>query len=292
MRRPTLPPIPPVALVLVAIASVQLGSSVAKSLFGRAEPWTIAWLRLLAAAVVLTLVARPRLRGRSAGEWVPVLGYGACMTGMNIAFYLAISRIPVGMAVTVEFLGPLAVAVLGSRKVTDLVWTALAATGVVLLGFTPGQLDWTGVGLAALAGAFWGGYILLAGPTGRSWDGVTGVTLASWVGAVTLAPVALGTAAATGGGALADPGIWLAGALVGLLSSVIPYGLEMVALRSIRPGLFGILMSMEPAVAAFFAFLVLREELGPVELLAMACVIVASIGSSRADRSRAGQAAS
>ena len=131
----------PVVLVIIAIASVQLGSSLAKDLYSAAAPLTVAWLRLLGAAVVLALITRPRLRARSASDWAWVVAYGLCLAGMNVTFYLAIERIPIGMAVTLEFLGPLGVSVALSRRARDLLWVGLAAVGVALLGFSPGDLD-------------------------------------------------------------------------------------------------------------------------------------------------------
>lgn len=269
--------IPPVLLVLIAITSVQVGSSVAKDLYAQVPPLTVAWMRLVAAAIILALVARPRLRGRTVSEWVWVIAYGLALAGMNVSFYLAIGRIPIGMAVTLEFLGPLAVSVALSRRVRDLAWVGLAGLGVVLLGFTPGDLDPVGVGLALLAATLWASYILLARPVGRSWTGVTGVTTAMWVGliAVTI-PVAV-----TGAWPPPAVGTWAQGLLVGLLASVIPYGLEMLALRRIQPRVFGILMSIEPAAAALFAYLLLGEQLHLIEMAAMVCVIVASVGVVR-----------
>jgi len=272
--------IPPVLLVVVSIASVQLGSSFAKDLFASAPPQAVAWLRVASAAVILLVIARPRVSGRPRGHWLVALTYGLVLSGMNVVFYLAIQRIPIGMAVTVEFLGPLSVAVAGSRRPRDFAWVGLALTGVALLGFTPGDLDPVGVALALLAGALWACYILLAGPTGRRWSGVTGVTVASCVGAVALAAPALATAASWAG----NPRVWLLGAAVGLLSSVIPYGLEMIALRTLDRGVFGILMSLEPAAAALFAFALLGEQLRPIELVAMGCVVVASVGATRSTR--------
>lgn len=283
------PRVSPVFLVIASITSVQAGAAFAKDLFALASPWVISWLRLTAAAVILTLVAPPRLRGRRAAEWRPALAYGVALSGMNIAIYLAMQRIPLGMAVTIEFLGPLGVAVAGSRRARDLIWVGLAGLGVALLGASPGTLDWVGVGFALLAGSLWACYILLAGPTGRHWEAVTGVTLGSWVGAIGLAPfvwtpIVASAAQGAGLGPLADPTLWAKGAAVGLLSSVIPYGLEMVALRTLPTGVFGILMSLEPAAAALAGLVVLGEVLRPIELLAMGCVIVASIGSTRANR--------
>ena len=276
MVRTALARIDPVALVLIAIASVQLGAAFAKDLFGTTTPTATAWLRLCFASLIFLTFARPRLRGRSARDWVIVLGYGVAVAGMNWAIYASFARIPIGVAVTVEFLGPLAVAVAGSRRPRDLVWVGLAALGVALLGLQPIEADWIGLGLALLAGALWAAYILLAGPTGRHFEGVSGVTVASLIGAVLMA----GPALAFGSPVFSPHVLWVALA-VGLLSSVIPYGLEMVALRRMRPGLFGILMSLEPAAAALFALVVLGEGLSVIECAAMACVIVASVGATR-----------
>lgn len=270
----------PVVLVIFAIASVQLGSSLAKDLYSAAAPLTVAWLRLLGAAVVLGLITRPRLRARSASDWAWVVAYGLCLAGMNVTFYLAIERIPIGMAVTLEFLGPLGVSVALSRRARDLLWVGLAAVGVALLGFSPGDLDPVGVFWALAAACLWAGYILLAGPTGRRWSGVSGVAVAFWVGLAGLTPVvwALDLFPA------AVPAVWGLGLMIGLLSSAIPYGLEMMALRRIEPRIFGILMSLEPAAAALFALALLGETLRPIEILAMACVVVASIGVVRSSR--------
>ncbi len=268
----------PVWLVLGAIVSVQVGAAFAKSLFVLTAPTAVAWLRMAVAALVFWVFARPRLRGRTWVEWRVVLGYGVALATMNWAIYQSFARIPIGLAVTIEFLGPLAVALIGSRRARDLLWVALAAIGVILLGVFPATVDWIGIGFALLAGAAWAGYIVLSGPTGRYWEGVTGVSVGSLVGAlVFLVPGVL----AGGASMWSWPVLGLAAA-VGVLSSVIPYGLEMVARRSIPAGVFGILMSLEPAVAALAALVVLGEQLSVVEIVAMACVIVASVGSTRA----------
>lgn len=276
----TRPRVPAVMLVLLAIASVQWGSSTAKGLYDLATPLNVVWLRLLGAGLALLLVARPRLTGRPAADWALVTGYGLVLATMNFTFYLAIERIPIGMAVTLEFLGPLGVALGASRRARDLLWVALAAIGVALLGVTPGDLDLVGVAFALVAGACWAAYIVLGVPVGRRWSGVTGVTVGSWVGFAALSVVVL----VAGTPLSIAPTVVGLGLLVGVLSSAIPYGLEMVALRRIPRGTFGVLMSLEPAAAAFFALLLLGEQLRPVEVVAMACVIVASIGATRGSR--------
>ena len=270
----------PVVLVLVGIASVQFGAGIAKTLFDEADPTTIVWLRLVTSALVLALVARPRLRRRSRADWTVMVGFGLSLAVMNWAIYQSFQRIPIGLAVTLEFIGPLTLAVFGSRRVRDLLWAGLAGLGVLLLGFEPGQLDPAGVAFALLAGAAWAAYILLSAETGRHWQGVDGLVLASAVAALLLMPFAVGT----GGSDLLDPRVLLIGAAVGLLSSVIPYSCELVALRSLRPAVFGILMSLEPAAAALAGIVVLGELLGPVQYAAVACVVLASIGATRSRR--------
>ncbi len=270
----------PVWLVLVGILSVQLGAGIAKSLFEEVSPTTIVWLRLVTSALVLAVIARPRLRGRTRADWWVVLGFGASLGLMNWAIYQSFARIPLGIAVTIEFIGPLVLAVAGSRRPRDLLWVGLAAVGVGLLGAERADLDPVGVLFALLAGAAWAAYILLSAQTGGRWEGVQGLAVASAVAAAALAPLALGGH----GGEVADARILLIGALVGLLSSVIPYSCELVALRSLRPAVFGIMMSLEPAAAALVGILVLSEFLSPVQWLAVACVIAASVGATRSGR--------
>jgi inner membrane transporter RhtA len=235
------------------------------------------WLRLVASSLILLAVARPALRGRSGRDWVVVLGFGLSLGAMNWSIYQAIARIPIGLAVTIEFVGPLALAILGSRRARDLVWVALAALGVLLLGLEPGELNVAGVVFALVAGAAWAAYILMSAQTGRHWPGLDGLALASVVASVLIAPAALGGHVDE----LDDVRILALGAAVGLLSSVIPYACELVALRSLRPAVFSILMSLEPAAAALAGLVVLGEVLSTVQLLAMACVVVASVGATR-----------
>ena len=267
----------PVGLVLVGILSVQLGAAIAKSLFGEISPTAMVWLRLVTSALVLAAIARPRLTGRSGRDWLVVLAFGASLATMNWGIYQSMARIPLGLAVTIEFIGPLTLAVLGSRRARDLVWVLLAGLGVALLGFQRTDLDLLGVLYALLAGTAWAAYILLSASTGRRWDGFDGLAVASVVAALGMTLPALLAA----GTSLWDGRILLIGALVGLLSSVIPYSCELVALRTLRPAVFGILMSLEPAAAALAAIVVLREHLAPVQWLAIACVVAASIGATR-----------
>ena len=229
---------------------------------------------------MLALVVRPRLRGRSRRDWAVVVAFGLSLGLMNWAIYQSFARIPLGVAVTIEFIGPLSLAVLGSRRARDLVWVGLAGLGVALLGLDGAAVTWAGAGFALLAGAAWAAYILLSAETGRHWQGVDGLVLASAVAALLLMPFAIGT----GGGDLLDPRVLLIGAAVGLLSSVIPYSCELVALRSLRPAVFGILMSLEPAAAALAGIVVLGELLGPAQYAAVACVVLASIGATRSRR--------
>ena len=271
----------PVWLVLVGILSVQFGAGIAKSLFDEVAPTTIVWLRLATSAIVLVLVARPRLRGRTGSDWLVVLAFGVALGTMNWAIYQAFARIPLGVAVTLEFVGPLTLAVLGSRRPRDLLWVVLAGTGVALLGLGGGgSLTTAGVLFALLAGGCWAAYILLSAQTGRRWPGLDGLALASVVATLLLTPAAVGV----GGSDLLDPRVLVLGALVGLLSSVIPYSCELIALRSLRPAVFSILMSLEPAAAALAGIVVLGEFLTVEQWVAMACVVVASVGATRSSR--------
>ncbi|GAB7004611.1 EamA family transporter [Nocardioides sp. AN3] len=270
----------PVLLVLIGIASVQFGAGLAKTLFDEVSPTTIVWLRLFTSAVVLLAVVRPSLRGRTSHDWAVVVGFGLSLATMNWAIYQAFARIPLGIAVTIEFVGPLALAVFGSHRARDLVWIGLAALGVLLLGFQRTDLTVAGVGFALLAGAAWAAYILLSAQTGRHWEGLEGLAVASGVALLMLSPLAIGLHSDD----LGSGHIWVIGAAVGVLSSVIPYSCELVALRSLPPSVFGVLMSLEPAAAALAGWLVVGETLSAVQWLALLCVVVASIGMTRSAR--------
>ncbi|MBR8743862.1 DMT family transporter [Nocardiopsis sp. MG754419] len=269
--------VPPVWMVLVGIVSVQTGAGVAKNLFDALPPAAVVWLRLLTSAVLLMLVVRPVLSARSRGDWMVVIGYGVALAAMNFFIYQAFARIPLGIAVTIEYLGPLLIAILGSRRRVDLVWAGLAGLGVASLGVEFRALDPVGVLFAVLAGAAWAGYILLSAATSQRFQGTSGLAIASMVGVVVLAPAGI----AEGGAALLDWRLLLFGLAVGVLSSVIPYTLELHALRRMPPRVFGILMSLQPAAAALVGVVLLGEMLTVWQWLAVACVIAASAGSTR-----------
>jgi inner membrane transporter RhtA len=266
-------------LVVFGICSVQLGAAIAKNVFDDAAPMTLVWLRLATSAVVLGAVVRPTLRGRTAADWRVAVAFGVVLGTMNWAIYESFARIPLGIAVTIVFLGPLGLAVAGSRRARDLIWVVLAAAGVGLLGVERGDLTVAGVAFAMLAGAGWVAYILLSAGTGRRWPGLDGLTVASVVATIGMAPFL----AAFSGHGLGDPHVVALGALVGLLSSVIPYSCEITALRTIRPSVFGILMSLEPAAAALAGIVIVHELLSAVQWLAVACVVVASVGATRGE---------
>jgi inner membrane transporter RhtA len=270
--------IPPTLLVLGAVGSVQFGAAFAKTLFDEIGPGGTVFLRVVFAAIVLVAVWRPALRGRSSADWRLLLAFGFALVALNLSYYEALNRIPLGIAVTFEFVGPLGVAVAGSRHALDLLWVALAAAGILLLSdFGTADLDRLGVALALLAGCFWAAYIVLSARVGQRFPGGQGLALAMAAGALMLAPVGAGD----GGAELIGVEVLAIGFAVAILSSVIPYTLELEALRRMPAGVFGVLMSLEPAAATLAGFLVLGEELAARELLAIGLVVAASAGAAR-----------
>ena len=266
-----------VALVVAGVITAQFGAGYAVTLFDELGPAGAAFLRLFFAALVLVAVWRPRLRGHTFGDVRLAVTFGVVLGVMNLSIYSAMDRIPLGVAVTIEFAGPMAVAVIGSRRPLDLLWVALAATGIVLLTDPGGgSLDSVGVMFALLAATMWAFYILLAERTGRVFPGGSGLAVAMVAGAVVVAPFGIGQA----GSELLKPELLAAGAAVALASSVIPYSLDLEALRRLPASLFGVLMSLEPAVAALAGLIVLGQELGAREWLAIALVVVASAGAT------------
>lgn len=308
--------LPPPALILAGIVSVQVGAGLAKQLFAVAPPVSVTALRLWSSAVFMVLPSAPALwrqrpwrgapgrgdpgvspggaegppglagrqrvhRGKVAwGSLGVATAFGLTLAVMNFAIYQSFARIPLGVAVTIEFLGPLGVAVAASRRLIDVVWVVLAGMGVVLLthGSGPGgHITVAGVAYGLLAAACWAAYILLSAATGRRFPGSSGLTIAMVVAAVAIAPVGV----VAGGATLLRPGVIVIGAGIGLLSSVIPYSLELEALRRMPPRVFGILMSLEPAVAALVGLVLLGQVLSVTEWLAIGCVMVACVGASR-----------
>ncbi|MFF7748571.1 DMT family transporter [Streptomyces sp. NPDC007971] len=267
-----------VGLVLAGGISVQFGGALAVTLMPRAGALGVVTLRLLAAAVVLLLVCRPRLRGHSRTDWGTVIVFGITMGAMNGLFYEAVARIPLGPAVTLEVLGPLTLSVLASRRAINALWAGLALAGVFLLGgggFS--DLDPTGVAFALGAGAMWAAYIVFSARTGRRFPQADGLALAMAIAALLFLPLGVVEA----GSRLLDPTTVALGSAVALLSSVLPYTLELLALRRLPASTFAILMSLEPAIAATAGFLILDQALSAAEAAAIALVIGASIGAVR-----------
>jgi inner membrane transporter RhtA len=267
--------VPSGALVLGGIASVQFGSAVATHLFAAVGPSGAVLLRLVTASVVLVAIARPRLTGHRRSDLILAAVFGIALAAMNLSFYAALDRIPLGIAVSLEFVGPLGVAVAGSRQRIDVLWVLLAAGGIVALtrGGT-GHLSGLGIFFALLAGAFWGAYILISARVGRSFAGGTGLALAMCFASVMALPFGL----AAGGSHLFSLRSIGIGAAVGMLSSAIPYSFELEALRRIAAHVFGVLMSIEPAMAALAGLIVLGQGLSARSVLGMALVVAASVG--------------
>ncbi|MFI7586359.1 EamA family transporter [Spongisporangium articulatum] len=275
-----------VGLVLGGMFSVHFGAGVAALLFPRAGVVGVLAMRLGFSALVLLLVARPRLRGYTRRDWTAVLAFGAVLALMNGIFYQAVDRIPLGAAVTLEVLGPLTLSVVGSRRLLSALWAGLALVGVVLLGqssFTATGFDTDGlIGMACalLAGVFWACYILLSARVGGRFPKADGLALSLGVAALLTLPVGVVGA----GGALLHPVTLALGLAVGVLSSLVPYMLDLFALRRLASSTFAILQALSPAIAAGAAFVVLRQALTATDLLAMALVITASAGAVRTAR--------
>jgi inner membrane transporter RhtA len=301
---------PPAVLVLAGVVSVQVGAGLAARLFSQVSPAAVTGLRLWAAALLLAVLGARGLRREITGlvrrrAWTDaavVVAFGLTLAVMNYSIYQAFARIPLGVAVTVEFLGPLAVAVAATRRALDLAWVALAGGGVALLsqaggpapgaahpgpghaitapalaGHTLGGLDVAGLLFALAAAASWAVYILLSAATGRRFPGSSGLTVAMGVAALAVTPAGL----LAGGRSLLRPGVLGTGAVIGLLSSIIPYSLELETLRRVPAKVFGIWMSLEPAIAALVGLVMLGQSLSLAEWAAIGCVTVASAGAAR-----------
>lgn len=269
-------------LVLGGAMSVQFGSAVAALLFPRAGAAGVVTLRLLIAAVLLLVVCRPRLRGHSRGDWAVAAGFGIALAGMNTLFYQAIDRIPLGPAVTLEVLGPLTLSVVAARRRASWLWAGLALAGVALLGYRGfDRLDPAGAAFALGAGVMWAGYIVFSARAGQRFPKADGLALA--MGAAALLSLPLGARPH-----LVEPVTLGLGAVVALMSSVLPYTLELRALRRLPTSTFAVLMSLGPALAVLAGWTVLGQRLSALELVAVALVIAASAGAVRTSRSTAG----
>lgn len=273
--------VPAPLLVLAAVASVQNGAAVATRLFPRAGPGGTVFLRLALSSLLLLAIARPKgVLSRPRREMGVAVAFGLVLAGMNATFYEALSRVPLGVAVTIEFIGPLGLAVAGSRRRLDLLWVVLAAAGVTLLTSGGGHLDWVGIAFAATAGCLWACYILLSQRVGAVFPGAQGLALALLIGTLGIAPYGI----VDGGSALLDPGVIGRGCAVALLSSAVPYSLELYALRRMRASVFGVLMSLEPAFAALAGLMFLSQHLRLREWIAIVLVMAASVGATRGAR--------
>lgn len=265
-------------LVLTSIVSVQCGSALATGLFDEVGTAGAVFLRAGFGALALIVLTRGApLRTR---EWPhrDVLLLALAVTCVNLFFYAALERLPLGIAVTLEFVGPLGVAIAGSRRPRDVIWVVLAAIGIVLLSDVGGGgVDALGVVLALAAGFFWGAYIVLSDRVGALAPGAGGAAMAALLSTVLIAPLGL----VQGGAELLHPAVLAAGAAVGVLSTAVPYAFEIEALRRLPRAVFGVLMSLEPAAAAAIGFLALSQDLDPIEVLAIGLVVVASAGALR-----------
>jgi len=269
--------IPAVPSVLLSIISIQSGAAIAKGIFPVLGAESTASLRIVLSALILLLFNRPNLRNLTTAQWKAVALYGLTLGAMNLIFYMAIARIPLALGVALEFIGPLALALAGSKRMIDFLWVILAAGGIALIApWNHNGLNLTGVLLALLAGALWAAYIILGGRTSKIMDGRKAVTIGMIFASVVVLPVAIGNGLVTH----LKPWMLLSGLALALLSSAIPFSLEMSALRRIPAKTFSILMSLEPAVAAISGLVFLHEYLSLYEWIAVALIIIASAGAT------------
>ena len=278
---------PAILLVVVGLACQEVGAALAVLLFPEVGPLGMVMLRLLFSAVLLMLIARPVLRGHSRDAWGAVAGFGLVLASMNGLFYLALERLPLGVTVTIEVLGPLVLSIVASRRVSAWLWALLALAGVVALaGGGWDSLDPIGVLFALGAAASWAFYILASARVGRQFPRLDGLALAMSVGALIALPFGILSA----GSALLRPELLALGAAVAVLSSTIPYALELIALRRLPAAAFAILLSLAPATAALAGWLLLGQDLVWLEVVGIALVITASIGAVRTSNTAAGSA--
>ncbi|RZK52497.1 MAG: DMT family transporter [Hymenobacter sp.] len=274
--------VPPVPAVLLAILSVQAGAAIAKGLFPVVGAAGTASLRIGLAAIILLVAVRPRLGQLRAAQWRAVVPYGVALGAMNCLFYCALARIPLGLGVTLEFVGPLLVALAGSRRALDVAWAVLAGVGIALIAPWHGQgIDPVGMLFALAAGGCWAVYIVLGGRVAQVLPGNTAVAVGMLFATLAVLPVGL----ASGQLHHLTPGLLAAGAALALLSSALPFTLEMQALKHLPTRTFSILMSIEPAAAALCGWFFLHERLTTSQWLAVGLVVIASAGSTLTARS-------
>ncbi|MNK47048.1 Threonine/homoserine exporter RhtA [compost metagenome] len=267
----------PVPAVLLAIISVQCGAAIAKTLFPTIGSAGTASMRIGISALILLLAYRPNLKIITAKQWKLVIPYGLSLGAMNLIYYIAIERIPIGLAVTLEFVGPLLLAIAGSKRLVDYCWVLLAAIGILLIApWTNDRLDPVGIICALLAGAFWSAYIVLGGKVSKIMNDGDAVTIGMLFAAFLVLPFGFLESGLNN----LTPKLFGMGIALALLSSAIPFTLEMKALGKLPPRTFSILMSLEPAAASICAFIFLKESLNFYEILAVVCVVIASAGST------------
>lgn len=268
-------------MVLGSITSIQIGAAVATSLFSEIGSMGTVLLRVAFAAILLSILWRPTFRLPREQRWTVVL-FAVSLSLVSLAFYGAIDRIPLGTAVTLEFVGPLGVALLNSRRRRDFVWAAMAAAGIILLtgGVSGDSLDPLGIALALVAGVFWGAYIVIGTRLGGESTGGSLLAVAMVISAVICLPPGV----VSGGMDLLSPEVLAVGLAVGLLSAAIPFSLEFEAMRHLPPNVFGVMMSLEPAVAALVGFVALGQGVHLTQAVAIALVVTASAGALRSSR--------
>ncbi|MGK9147990.1 EamA family transporter [Plantibacter flavus] len=270
-------------LVVAGLVCQEVGASISVTLFPQIGPIGMVTLRLVFSAIILLAIARPVLRGHTAGSWGSAIGFGLVLAGMNTFFYLSLERIPLGPAVTLEILGPLTLSVIAGRRWISALWAGVALIGVLLLGGVllhrgeTAALDPLGTLFALIAGTLWVGYILLSSRTGKAFPGLNGLAIAAAVAALATIPLA----AVTAGPNLFDPVILLLGLGVAVLSSAIPYALEFIALRRLSPATFAIILASAPAIAAIAGLVLLAQQLTVPQWAGIGCVVVAGIGAVR-----------
>jgi inner membrane transporter RhtA len=273
--------VPPPALLLVSIVSIQLGAAVAVNLFPVLGPVATAFLRLAFSAVLLIAATRHTIAWGARRHAGALLLYGTVLGVMNLSFYGAIARIPLGIAVAIEFVGPLGLAAATSRRGRDFAWIGLAVLGIALLTPEIGStLDPLGVALAGVTGLCWAGFTVMTQRIGRALPGNSGLAIGMAVAALVVLPVEL----AVGGLGGLDVGLLVAVLAVAILSTALPLSLEFEALKRMTARTYGILVTLEPAVAALVGALLLGQAMGLQGLLAVACVSAAALGVTISDR--------